>query len=285
MIDFKKSILTVFFLFIIVFTFCENADSHKVNLVVTKDTTNVLSSDLLKAVTDDTEANKFNPEKLIIIGIIIFILILGLIKLLNKKSDYSESSNFSKEFINQLQKYLKSGGKDLETYTWLIHRSPKMQNEMDSDGILNVYRPPFRNIVFNNYQIIVNMIPELKVEFESEMNQLLSNSKIVNQLGNMIQESIIRHLGILEDYEKNLEKSLKNPMIWFREGIKSIVVLPFTLLYWLGIFTKSKLNSIFNNFIIKILSSLVTIIGFIGAIMTIFLGWEKFLNLIKGFIR
>ncbi|MEA3475668.1 MAG: hypothetical protein U9R23_04425 [Candidatus Cloacimonadota bacterium] len=220
-------------------------------------------------------------NRLIILGIFILIFLIGLVKLLHTKIKLTEQSRFAEEFLNKFREYLSSSGKDTKTYGWLIHRSSKAQSEMGTVAVLKIYRPPYQNFAIKNYQIILDMISDLRYAFEN----MTFNSKMVSLYGDTIQEAIIRYLGILDDKYNDHMKSLKNPIIWFREGIQTIVIFPITLLHWFGLFNKSTLNSLSDNFIFKAFSVLIAFIEFFGSIISIILGWEEFLKLIKSLLH
>jgi len=155
-----------------------------------------------------------------------------------------------------------------------------MQNDMGSQGILSNYRPPYQNFMFKNYPIILNMIPELRAAFDD-----ILLSKLAGQYSSALQESIVRHIGSIEDFLDRQRGELKNPIIWTREGVRSLAGIPANFLGWIGLISSSTAWRINSSLIFKIFSGALSLIGFVSAIITIALGWDQFLTLIDSIIK
>jgi hypothetical protein len=80
------------------------------------------------------------------------------------------------------------------------------------------------------------------------------------------------------DCEK-IAKKIRNPFIWFQEGIQFIVLFPINFFFWSGIIEYSIVYKIVNNTFFKIILSLFSFVGFvvglIGSIVTIVLGYDE----------
>ncbi len=193
------------------------------------------------------------------------VLICGLQDILKRQKD-------AVDFLNNLKNYIRSNGKDLESYSWLLNRSNRMQNQMGSDGVYGYYSPPYKNYRISNYPIILNMLPDLREAFENNFPSV----GLISQYSNSLQEAIIRYIGSIEDGIEEQKSKIKNPFIWLREGFRKIIAFPLSILGWLGIITEFTVYKITSNFIFKTVSGIVAFLGFLSAIVTLVLGWKDF---------
>jgi hypothetical protein len=215
-------------------------------------------------------------------NISIFIIICvvglyGLLKLIIELRKYGIRNEFGVEFLENLKKYWESNGADLEAYGWLIHRSNKMQGEMGGLGVVHNYKPPYQNYMITNYSIILNMIPELRKCLEDD---LLSRN-LAHQYMSALQESLVRYLGSIEDKQEVITKEIKNPIKWFRDGVRDILALPAYLLGWLGVISETAAKRLVSSLLFSAISGIVALVGFVSAIVTIVIGWDQFLDVVN----
>jgi len=203
--------------------------------------------------------------------------IIGLVKLARAGSRLSEMEAFADEFGTKLGSYIKNRGEDRESYVWLVHRSNKMQGQLGSDGVFVMYRPPGANVQYRNYQIVVNVLPELRRTFE---DKLVSGGSLPRDYAAMLQDMMVRHLGTLSDRRELLARSIKNPFIWLREGVRTIIALPVSILGWLGVVSEDTVGRITGGKIFRVVSGIASFVGFVGAVMGIVLGWNEFAPLV-----
>ena len=90
--------------------------------------------------------------------------------------------------------------------------------------------------------------------------------------------------GTDADYLQDFLSRIKNPLVWFREGVKIILLLPLSILNQLGLFSNKFYYKLKSSLFFKITSSLIAIIGFVSSIVTIVLGWNKFYQIIKSIL-
>ncbi len=94
-------------------------------------------------------------DKIIAIVSGISLLIIGLVRIFRDVQFLQKKMEFAHEFHTKLGEYIKSQGKDFQTYSWLIQRSPRFQKEMGFYGTIASYSPPFSNYIVRNYPIIL----------------------------------------------------------------------------------------------------------------------------------
>jgi len=210
------------------------------------------------------------------LGLIIISAIIGLMVIYRRLKAYKQQKSFANDYLDKLNAFLKSNGTDKITYEWLIHRSSKMQNEMGIFGILAKFRPPYGTYFIDNYEIISNLLPEIRKEID--YSRALGDNRALIQYSNHLNESIIRFIGSIDDEIDSEKKHLSNPIVWLREGIKQLILLPFILLSWIGFYSNDVTSSIKRSFIIRIFASIITLIGILSGIITILIGWEQFVD-------
>ncbi|MGO9613602.1 MAG: hypothetical protein ACLPX5_11270 [Dissulfurispiraceae bacterium] len=147
---------------------------------------------------------------------------------------------------------------------------------MGPHGIVANYRPPFQNYMIKNYPLVLNVLPELRKALEDA----LLPDRLAGEYANLLQEALIRYVGTLEDISEKQHREMKNPVIWLREGIRSIISFPILLLSWLGVISETKALTISSSFFLRLLSGFFALIGFVSAIVTIALGWRQFREMI-----
>jgi hypothetical protein len=215
---------------------------------------------------------------LIIFGFL-FILFLGLYEIKNKIKDIDIKREFAVEyrikFIDFVCKYKNNydhftniGNLDNELYIWLTMNANKMQNYLGSYGLLD-YKPQFQNYYFQNFQIITNTIPKFRTHNIDEFDI------------NTSDDCLLRYIGYLEEYRNITLKNIKNPIIWFREGLKIIFNIPFFILLSLDIFDRNKVNKIKDSIIYKFTISIFTLTTFISGCVTIIVGYDESIEFIK----
>ena len=218
-------------------------------------------------------------ERVIIIVALLVTFGWGFAKIGLKFKKQDAMLSFADEFLGRLKKYVDSAGRNLDDYGWMIHRSNKMQNHLGDLGIIHSYKPPYQNIRYSNYPIILNMLPDLRSSIENGML-----TSVAYQYANALQETLIRHIGCVEDNLEFYEKEIKNPFKWLREGVREIVAVPAYLLSWLGIISESFVHKLISSILFKAFAGFVALIGFVSAIVTIVIGWEEFAIKLSNFL-
>ena len=216
-------------------------------------------------------------DRVVILALVLATCGLGLLRILKEKKRISDCSSLAVDFMENLKTYVRSHGNDLESYGWLMHRSNKMQRQLGFSGIYASYRPPYANFQYSNYQIILNMLPDLRHALD---DSILSDSPVVNQYSMALQDTLVRHLGSLHDEDEINDRALRNPVVWLREGVRTVVALPLTLLGWLGAIGETTVSRLLSGRVFQAISAFVALIGFVSAVMGIALGWDQFVQMV-----
>ena len=213
---------------------------------------------------------------IVIIAIIIIILI-GLVSIIFELNRITDKYNFASEYLEKFIEFVNSKGKKTSEYNWLILKSEKMQSQLGRSGLIS-YKMAGSHQFIPNYPVILNFIPDIKSELDK--NYILSVDNF-NYTINQVRECLLRHIGVMEEFKNDKSKEIRNPIIWFREGFKVILILPFSILNQLNLLNDHNYYKIKKSHITKFIASLITLLGFISSIMTISLGYVGFINLIK----
>ena len=211
---------------------------------------------------------------------IILLIIIGMISNIINIRKWSDNYNFIYEYREKFSKFIsdlmdkdKYNKKD---YEWLISNSDKIQMILGNTGVM-LYRDSRGH--YPNYEIVINF-----------MNEVLSlkSSGLINYEGDQItwcHNSFLRKMGIIDEYRKREIKKVFNPIYDLSIGIKVILGIPLDILHSVGLISSTSLEKIKDNIIFKILSGLFSLMTFASTIMTIALGWNDFLDLIKKILH
>lgn len=216
-----------------------------------------------------------------IILILIVIALIGWLQLIYKFQRVNRKEKYAVEYLNKFKKYVESQGKDNDTYGWMIYESVKMQRQLGILGIMLNYKPPGANYMHRNYQVLMNMLPELHRTFNSD---LLVFSSLVSDYVQILQEMLVRHLGVLNEERNDIKSEMRNPFKAFRSGIQFILLSPAYIVNWFGLATDSFLWRLSRNTLFKLLSGFVAIVGFISAVVGLVVGWQDFVTIIRSIL-
>ena len=162
-------------------------------------------------------------------------------------------------------------------YIDCIRNVNAIQEELGDDGVLAEFVDPLKNVCGKDYQLLVNNLPEMKFFSEQFDNSIIRQR--LQQLFDLCDDAMIKHLGALERQIEDESKKLWNPFSCFSKGVRWLIGLPLDILYWMGIISEHKNSAIQSKTAFKWLGHIVSLVGFISSIMGIILGWEEFLSL------
>lgn len=215
----------------------------------------------------------------IIILLIIGIFIAGFIILyrrqswtLKKFTDANEYRDkfieFSNKYFDSYDSYTRTGQIDNSLYQWLTMNVNKIQADMGYFGVVD-YLAPFRTHKVTNYRVLINTIPKYR------------DGDVKDRDVNLVDDCFLRYLGFVRDKEAIASKNLKNPLIWFREGIRTIVGIPLLILNSFGIFNTRTVERITDNIVFKILSGIIALVTLVSGIVTIIIGYDQTIKFIS----
>lgn len=217
------------------------------------------------------------------------LLIIGFAKIVKQLVKVHNDLEYAAAFLNDFRRYcdgLWKGNPDGALYEKLIKNSPSMQMKMGHFGYASQWQPPFSNVIYRNYQLIVNLIPQITQTATSSLFRL--TSVLQEEVGNYItilDDALLRYIGYLENEQTKARKNAFNPVIWSRDGVRFLIQLPFLLLMWFGIIPERSYHTIAESFVMKSLGFVVAMLGLVSSIVTIVTGYDPFIKLIKSWLR
>ncbi|WP_166238498.1 hypothetical protein [Paenibacillus turpanensis] len=219
---------------------------------------------------------------------LLVIVVIGVISLFLNIRSLTKEHEEGIEYINTYREYCESIMKQREDYGLyqkLTMNAPLMQEKVGSLGIAQQWIPPFSQFAYSNFQLIVNLLPEIRRKQGSlgGWNSLMDEE--VKAYISTIDEVLLRYLGVLDKRHKYAVNNIKNPFIWLREGVQFFVQLPISVLYWSGLIRYATYNFLTRNFFIKILNLLIIIIGLASSVVTIVTGYNPFMDIFAKWIK
>ena len=212
----------------------------------------------------------------IIIGFIARVINAGNI---SKRREFTIS--FQNSFIELANGFFKTGRMSNDLYSKCIHDVDAIQAELGYDGIIAGYVDRLHGIRGQNYQLFVNIIPEIREAESMSGNSIMMER--VSQLIGTCNDALQRHVGNLDRELDKERKGIFNPFICFREGVRFILRLPVLVLYWSGFVSTRTISAARVSSVFKFISGVITLIGLISSIITILLGWNEVSDIIVRF--
>jgi hypothetical protein len=217
---------------------------------------------------------------LIVLGVILLGFIIKVIDLKNVLKRDEFTRNYRDKFIILVDSILKDKNFNKLLYYELTLDVKAMQSELGNDGVYFHMTDNLKGYSGNNYQLLINFLPELKNSVYEMENEIFRN-RLIQSIGDS-DDMFIRHFGTLNELKKSIFKELKNPFSCFSEGMKTINALPIFILNWFGFLSDNNTMKLRNSWIIKGINLILIIISLISAIITIVLGWDEFQQIITN---
>lgn len=223
--------------------------------------------------------------RIIPILVTLAVIIIGFIaKVINarnisKRREFTIS--FQNSFIELANGFFKTGRMSNDLYSKCIHDVDAIQAELGYDGIIAGYVDRLHGIKGQNYQLFVNIIPEIREAESMSGNSIMMER--VSQLIGTCNDALQRHVGNLDRELDTERKGIFNPFICFREGVRFILGLPVLVLYWSGFVSTRTISAARVSSVFKFISGVITLIGLISSIITILLGWNEVSDIIVRF--
>lgn len=201
------------------------------------------------------------------VALLIF-AIIGLAKLTYSIIKTCIRESYTSEYLKRFNDWLKNpqGNIDDQEYTWLTQNLGRIQTELGVTGVAARYIPPGRNVVLSNYQIIVNILPLIRIRRTNELEVI------------SCKDALNRHIGNLKYRRRKQFFSFANPFQWIFQGIKVIITFPLYLWYWIGLSEYNKISEVKESKVIKIIGFVITLVSLIGTFIGIIVDWDDFIH-------
>jgi hypothetical protein len=201
------------------------------------------------------------------------IALAGLLRIVKRLRTIQERLHRALDFLDKYRRLTVSLPRiDGELYSELTKRSISMQRELGALGVA-AFRPPFGDRYIPNYQLLLNILPAIR-QGHADAVQIAA-----------CEDALIRFVGVLEDQRTGQSGDLANPLAWVREGVRLALLIPILLLGAVGLLRRGTVERISWSRFTGAFAALVTIVGLVGSVVTIALGWTPFLELLKDWLR
>lgn len=180
------------------------------------------------------------------------------------------ATTFAGEYLAVLQRYLRSDGADGDALSYLLHHAQHMQNNLGPMGYVGL-RPAGSDVMISSCSVVPTVLSEMRRYFATDV---LSSFRIPQEYGAQLQEILLRHLGARQRELTETERLTRNPLACLREGVVTMLSIPLLLLVSVGILGDRSAATVQRNSFVRLVAGIVTLIGLVGSIFTIVLGWN-----------
>jgi hypothetical protein len=185
-----------------------------------------------------------------------------------------------KSFLCQVHRSFRAlrtggGAQDESLYVELTERVVRMQREIGGHGVMALFRPPFANYAYRDYPLLVNMLPDYR---RSANDWALHRH--ASECVSTIRDALVRYSGSLSELEEDARRSFRNPMVWFKEGVRFVVSSPFRLLRSLGILSAGVESNIVGSTLVRVASGIVALVTLVAGLVQIVTGWDASIALL-----
>jgi hypothetical protein len=223
---------------------------------------------------DQHKVDNMTYSQIVLISVLISLMTLGYFSLLRKRKNLIAKHTFTTEYLNKFGEFsnqiLNQEKLSDQLYIWLTKNVDKMQEMLGLAGMVQ-YRPPFAKYIITNYQILINTLAQVP-------NGMAEEDDIRFCLNLML-----RFVGVLEGSEKDINKNLRNPLVWFLEGVRLVITSPLYLLYSFGLLGSSTVERISESPFARFISGIIALIGFLASLVQILQGWDDVVKLLRTF--
>lgn len=221
-------------------------------------------------------------QRIIPVAITLLVIILGYCVRKHNISKLYSRRNFTIEFQNNFvemaEYFIKHFDLSTPAYNQFMHDVDAIHLELGRDSIAGYMHDNLTGTTVREYQPLANIVNEMRMAMSLGRNSIVL-SRLDQAIGNC-DDILRRHVGNLDRMIEDEEKNLHNPFVCFGEGIRAIIRTPGKILVWLGLLSDNHEQTFYGSIFFKIIGWIVTVIGFISAIMTIVLGWDQFRDIV-----
>ncbi len=221
-------------------------------------------------------------SRMIAIAALLVLAAIGFARVGRRLAVLTVEESFAHEYFQRFQDFMRSAGKDLDAYTWLTRHSARMQDVLGPWGFLSSYHRPFTNIMYENVPVTATLLPDLYRELNQ--SSFGPHAPTVAVLEQALQECLVRHSGVREGQIKAAMGDLKNPFVWFREGVGFVLALPFSLLGWLGVVSIPSVQRVGGSPVARGVKGILSLLALAASVITICTGWGPFVAQLRSLV-
>ena len=209
-------------------------------------------------------------DRALAIGLVLLVFAAGFIEVIRSILNLQERRDFLFDFRKKLIEWYNGNCEDQALYNEIIYNSPKAQQFVGGWGTTH-FQPPFKNYIYKNWDIILNAIPMIN----NYRKEYVLHGQ-ADDFMRMVDESLLRCIGDLDEKLKKRRRELRNPIRWLVRGGNMIVSFPIIIFLEFGLISSKIVGVIKNSLLFNLFVFASTALGLIAAVVTIVLGWDTF---------
>lgn len=217
------------------------------------------------------------PTYMWVIGGVLALTVVGFVRVRSDIGALQVIRRRISAFLAALRTYMASEGSDTVAYTDLLSLSALLQDDLGPEAIVS-FKPAFSDVSVAGYPALVNHVPALHYELNIAT---FKDGRRVAVYATGMQEILLRAEARLDVQLTSAARSLRNPIVLLLQGIRALVALPLWFLAWSGAIPNRRAEALASSFVVRLLSAAVLIVGLVGSVITIALGWSPFLALLR----
>ena len=132
----------------------------------------------------------------------------------NKRAEFTV--DFNNTFFDFANEVFTTRRMNSEKYNAVMKDVDKIQEELGMDGVLNEFVDPLRGIQGRNYQVFMNIVPEIRTAL-SNMGYSIMDERI-NQLMGLCEDALRRHIGNLDRAIEQEKKDCESDYLYERRN-------------------------------------------------------------------
>jgi hypothetical protein len=214
-----------------------------------------------------------------IILIPISMVVIGLVRQLYVLRRKASQLDLACEFLNKFIEWCNSRTQDHALYDWMLRKSDAVQIMLGAGGLMHLRRP-FENGYHTNIPIILNGIPDIQNEWRNQWR----NDQTIHSYTQAIDGCLRRFIGSTEEQLGRERTRFFNPLVLFCGGVAWLMELPLLILSETKVITANRRAIIVGGKLFSLVSGLVALAAMVGTIVTLVTGWERFVQIITGWV-
>ncbi len=216
----------------------------------------------------------------IAMSIVAILLLIGFIREFAKVRRLRRSHEFASKYLNNFLEWYKGRAQDSRLYADMMHDANRMQELLGNDGTVSI-RMPFESAYHSNVPVILQGVSAIKRDYYDIRGSVSETAKGFAQL---VEDTVRRVIGRMSDDISNAVNRQFNPLVLFCSGVSGILELPLVILTESGLISSAQSHSIVAGRLFAGLRLVVSLLSFLGTVITIVLGWQSFVGLIKQIV-
>lgn len=191
---------------------------------------------------------------------------LGVISITRRRTRHGDRLAFAAEFLERYLRLVADPARGDVDYVWLMQRAVRMQSDLGDWGVIS-YKPPFGAYI-HNYPVVLNTLPQI------------GDRHIEPVMQRRVADQILMYSGTEQDRLAECQANLRNPIVWLRDGVRVILLVPAFVLWSLGLLSRTTLERLSQSTLLRFIAALIAMVSFIGTVIGLMVDWDGFRRLI-----